>query len=73
MTTTYKNPWHKPGKPEYGPAEFRTDARPVAYRGYLIYERIIDHCWDQVLNGVCRGQNAGPRGARQHIDEMLDA
>lgn len=69
--TTYINPWHKPGRPEYGPREYSTDATPVAYRGYLIYERIRGAAWDSVLDGACVGCNAGPGGARRFIDAHI--
>lgn len=65
---TYKNPWHKPTKPEYGPAMYSTDVKPVEYRGYLIYQRIHGHVWDVVKDGVCITQRAGPNGARRFID-----
>jgi len=71
MSSEYKNPWHKPGKPEYGPVMYSTEVKPVEYRGYLIYERISGSVWDVVKDGVCVTQMAGPRGARQAIDERL--
>jgi hypothetical protein len=61
----YRNPWHEPRDPRYGPAEYETDARPVKHAGCLIYERIRGHCWDVVKDGVCRTQRAGPAGARE--------
>lgn len=67
QTATYANPWHKPHRPEYGPAVFETDARPVAYRGHLIYRR-LPNCWDVVSDGVCVGMRAGPAGARRCVD-----
>lgn len=69
--TNYINPWHKPTKPEYGPAVFETEVKPAQYRGYLIYQRIKGHCWDVVKDGQCVHQMAGPSGARQIIDQML--
>lgn len=68
--TRYRNPWHKPGKPEYGPAVYETDARKVDYKGFSIYQRIEGHVWDVVKDGVCVTQMAGPNGARSFIDEL---
>lgn len=67
MSATYANPWHKPGKPEYGPATYATDATPTEYGGHLIYRRLPD-CYDVVKNGVCVTQMAGPNGARGAIN-----
>jgi len=69
MSATYKNPWHNPHTGMYGPPIYQTDARPVKYKGFLIYERIDGHVWDVVLDGVCVTQRAGPRGAREYIDD----
>lgn len=68
--TSYKNPWHHPLKPEYGPAFFATSATPQFYKGYAIYQRIEGRVWDVVRNGVCVTQMAGPNGARRAIDEL---
>lgn len=68
----YKNPWHRPGRPEYGPPAYQTDATPEEYRGFLIYNRIPRHCWDVVRGGECITQRAGPNGARRAIDEMIE-
>ena len=70
MTATYRNPWHKPGKPEYGPAEYTTDAKPQQYEGFTIYERIPGHVWDVVKDGECQTQRAGLNGARAWINEQ---
>jgi hypothetical protein len=70
--TTYTNPWHKPTKPEYGPAIYRTDAEPVEYRGHLIFQRVHGHVWDVVRDGRCITQRAGPNGARRAIDSIMD-
>lgn len=70
--TTYRNTWFQPNCKDYGPAEYQTEAKPVAYRGYLIYERIQFHVWDVVKDGACVKQMAGPRGARWAIDALLD-
>lgn len=66
----YRNPWHEPRDPRYGPAEYETDARPFAHAGCLIYERIAGRCWDVVKNGVCVTQRAGPRGAREAAEDL---
>ena len=70
MATTYSNPWHRSGKPEYGPQFFETDSRPTPYRGYLIFHRLRD-CWDIVKDGECVSQCAGPNGARARIDQII--
>lgn len=67
----YRNPWHRPSKPEYGPATFTTDAHPTEYRGYLIYHR-VQNVWDVVKDGACVSQMAGPNGARTAIDRLVD-
>jgi len=68
---SYRNPWHNSQRPEYGPAFYTTEAKPEEYRGYLIYQRIYGHVWDVVKDGVCITQMAGPNGARQAIDKLL--
>ncbi len=68
-TATYRNPWHKPGKPEYGPPSYATHVAPEEYKGYLIYHR-ISCVFDVVKDGVCVTQRAGPNGARRAIDEL---
>jgi hypothetical protein len=80
-TTRYRNPWHRPDKPEYGPAEYETDAAPTTYRGFLLYHRVRStqdyasgaHVFDVVQNGACLTQCAGPDGARRAIDAIIDA
>ena len=71
MMTTYSNPLHKPDHPEFGPAQFETDAQPQEYRGHLIYHR-TGLVWDVVKEGVCILQTAGPNGAKRAIDKILD-
>ena len=73
MMAKYKNPWHKPLQPMYGPRYYETNETPSEYCGYLIYERIVGTCWDVVKDDVCVTQRAGPRGARQAIDAMVSA
>jgi hypothetical protein len=68
----YQNPWHKPGKPHYGPATYETDAVPEEYRGHLIFERIPGRCWDVVKDGACLTQLAGPNGARRAVDALCE-
>ena len=64
---TYRNPWHKPGQPHYGPEQYATDATPMQHAGCVLYERIpgpVGRCvWDVVRDGVCLTQRAGKRGA----------
>jgi hypothetical protein len=68
--TTYRNPWHKPGRPEYGPEFYSTDRTPKEYRGYLIYHRRPE-VWDVVRGGVCVTQCAGLGGAKRAVDDLL--
>jgi hypothetical protein len=68
--TSYINPWHKPETNDYGPAIYQTDATPTEYKGYLIYHR--GAVYDVVKNGACVTQMAGPNGARQAIDKLVD-
>jgi hypothetical protein len=74
QTTSYRNPWHNPHDSRYGPPRFTTDARPIAYRGYLIYHR-FESCWDVVKDGVCVTQRAGLNGkggAKDWIDAKVE-
>lgn len=71
MTARYANPWHKAGKPEYGPAEYETDATPDEYGGFLIYHR-LPAVFDVVKDGRAVTQMAGPNGARRWIDAQLN-
>lgn len=68
----YQNSFHKPGRPEYGPEYYVTDAEPVAYRDHLIFQRLRE-CFDVVRDGVCIGQYAGLNGAKRYIDARLEA
>jgi len=68
MTTTYRNPWHRPGTDLYGSDTFTTDAKPLGYRGYLIYHRIA---WDVVFEGCCVGCYHGLSGAKGYVDGLL--
>lgn len=67
---TYRNPWHKPGRSEYGPQFYETTAKPRAHAGALIYERVPGCIWDVVVDGVCVTQMAGPRGAREAAESL---
>ena len=79
MIHTYKNQWHRPSKPMYGPTEYNCESDPVEYRGYLIFHRINStasiksggHVFDIVRDGVCLSQMAGPNGARRKIDLII--
>jgi len=68
---TYRNPWHKPKDPHYGPEYYRTEVTPQEYKGYLIYRRTLE-VWDVVKDGACVTQMAGPNGARQAIDKLVE-
>ncbi len=68
--TTYRNPVHRRHDPMYGPEFYQTDAKPVTYKGHLIYHR-TELVWDVVLDGVCLTNRAGPNGARRFIDELV--
>jgi len=65
----YRNPWHKPGKPEYGPAMYVTNVEPTHYGGFRIYHR-LGNVWDVVKDGECVAQLAGPNGAKSWIDSQ---
>jgi hypothetical protein len=65
--TTYRNLFHNPHDPQYGPREITTDAIPTEFQGYLIYERVRGVVWDVVKDGVCVTQRAGINGAREWI------
>jgi len=69
----YRNPWHKPMHPQYGPAYYTTNENPTKYKGFLIYERICDQVWDVVRDGECVAQRAGLNGAKRAIDEFTIA
>jgi hypothetical protein len=52
----------------YDPEFYETDAKPVEYKGYLLYQRLHGRCWDVVKDGVCIGQYAGRSGAQAFVD-----
>lgn len=66
----YKNPWHP-----YGPEFYETDAKPMIYRGYEVYQRIPGEGVDVVKDGVCVTQRAvktlGQRG-KDSIKKVID-
>lgn len=68
MTISYKNPFyniHYMGSR----AIIETDAKPIPYKGYLIYERNpYAPIFDIVKKGVCVGMYAGLNGAKRAID-----
>lgn len=72
QTAQYKNSFYSKTTPESKPVLF-TDAKPVEYKGFLIYERIKGHCFDIVKNGVCVGMRAGINGAKKYIDYAITA
>ncbi len=67
---SYKNFFYSPKYTD--PAVYHTDAKPVPYRGFLIYQRIKGVCWDIVKDGICVGQYAGLSGAKGVIDEPTE-
>lgn len=66
----YRNPWFTEGKPHYGPEFFTTDAKPIEYRGFQIFQR-VKGTWDLVKDGVCLTQRAGRNGPRHCADGLL--
>lgn len=68
-SSRYRNPWHKSGQPQYGPAFYETTVQPTKYRGYQIF-RIHERHYDVVRNGVCVHQMAGPNVARKAVDKL---
>ena len=45
------------------------DAKPVNYKGYLIYKR-LEACFDIVKDGVCVAMYAGLNGAKTKVDDL---
>lgn len=72
MTARYRNPWFRP-RGDHGPEFYETDAKPVEYRGYLIYQRVKGAVWDVVRDGVCVTRRAGITGAKRAIDQFVEA
>lgn len=69
VTNSYKNPFYSPKHSDSKPMII-TDAKPIEYNGYLIFERIKGICFDIVKDGVCVGMNAGIKGAKKRIDAI---
>lgn len=67
----YKNPWHRPMDPMYGPPMYKTSVTPTRYRGFLIYHR-LECVWDVVKDGTCITQRAGFNGAKRAIDDICE-
>lgn len=67
----YRNSFYHPLH-SLDPEIYQTEAKPVEYRGYLLYQRIKGRCWDVVRGGVCVGQYVGKSGATGFIDRLLD-
>lgn len=72
MKTTYKNPWYLKNRTTSN-ATFESDAKPIEYKGYLIYERqeFGYPIFDVVKDGSCVAQLAGLNGAKTKIDKIL--
>jgi hypothetical protein len=68
MMARYKNPFYSPKYDNSKPI-IQTDAKPIGYKGYLIYERIKGICFDIVKDGACVGMYAGINGAKEAVDK----
>lgn len=66
----YRNKFYSPKYQDSKPV-IETNAEPVKYKGYLIYERIKGICFDVVKNGVCVSMYAGLNGAKHAIDNKI--
>ncbi len=66
---TYKNPFHSEKYHGSKPI-IETDAKPLEYKGFVIYERIRGSVWDVVKNGSVVTMRAGLNGAKQFIDQL---
>ena len=71
MSASYINPWHKQESGSDSAPMFTTDAKPVEYRGFLIYRR-LPASFEVVKDGICLTQRAGLTGAKWAIDNLLD-
>ena len=68
----YRNPWHRPDELNSGPPYYETDAKPLEYRGHLVYERLSGLGVDVVKDGVCVTQRAkGGEGIKREIDKII--
>lgn len=65
--TTYKNYFatRNTGMQPY----FATDAKPIKYKGYLLYNRLPGVVCDIVKRGTCIGQVVTVRAAKARIDK----
>ena len=76
---TYINGFHNSDNPykSVGPEHFTTDATPIEYRGFLIYERIPTAGKfkygeiDAVIGGLCVMISCTVTGAKYRIDNLL--
>ena len=64
------NPWHKPGRAEYGPAVYETSAHPTRHACHEIFERVPGRVWDIVRDGACVAQMAGLEGAKRAAEVL---
>lgn len=69
-THRYRNPWHTPGVQHYGPEFYETTVRPVAYRGFQIFNR-FKGSHELVKDGVCLTQRAGGGALKSLADALL--
>ena len=53
----------------YRDGDIKAWSKPKEYKGYLIYNDAST--WDIVKDGICIAQHAGPRGAREAIDDII--
>lgn len=70
--TEYRNSFFDPVR-GHDPEIYKTDAKPVEYKGCLIYHRMkgakaSQNCWDVVKEGVCIGQYGGLAGCKAFVD-----
>jgi hypothetical protein len=69
--TTYTNPFYSAKFDNSKPA-ITTEAIPIEYKGYLIYERVKKQVFDIVQDGVCIGMYAGINGAKRWLDTITE-
>lgn len=65
----YRNSFHNPNNPMYGPEFYERNAEPVEYRGYWIV-KVLDRWFDIVKDGVCIHQYGSDRAAREIINRI---
>ena len=79
MATTYRNDFRDHNGNVCGPPQFTTDAPAVPYRGFLLFERMKMSARtkygevDAVFDGTCLMITCTIEGARERIDDLLDA